>query len=442
MADQVERLKPKPRAKVRYETLTIAATVTKGGALAAQRLLWELLDSGDWAEPWVLKQLPDSPSTPRDFLRSAVMGPLQKSTSTATLWADTLLFMQKYLYHHIYAGTIGIEPGDLIEDPIEALPTMFGRYLQVASLGLQHMAEYRQTGLNPVAATWGNLTAKVEDWRGLGPEEREERKEEGYFDPWHPDGWGMDVAKAWLALRKVRKLLALSHDPKLSQRQVYNKARGAEPPVRQVVLPREITHDLDPIQLEQLRAVPFLSIEGDGDSEYMEVQVKMEIWPACPGCRRPMFVSGDYTYWCPVCAELHTEHAQKVFWYWRYGDSEDGVGEDWLPILEPTMVFQDALVHTVQLGPLIGTVYDMMVIPSAFAQWQADHGIREIPAGHGIYTHRKDPGMRVRMLWEGDEDFCGIVLEPGENYLLDLKDENGRYIERMFPKDQYEQTVG
>ena len=115
---QVERLRSEARSKVRLAGLGFAATGAKGSALAAQRLLWELLASGDWAEERVIKATGVTARGPREFVRGVVKDTLGMDDTTATMWADTFIFMHDYLYNPIYSSAIGIEEGTLVDDPL------------------------------------------------------------------------------------------------------------------------------------------------------------------------------------------------------------------------------------------------------------------------------------------------------------------------------------
>lgn len=420
------------RARVYYDGVSIGLQLSEGNAHAAVQLLWDLLASGDWVD--ALAYLPINVDAPREFIRVVVLEVMKRDTTTATMWADTFMLMHDYLYSAIYANALGLKEGDIPEDPHEALLTMFGRYKQIASPCLHRMNQYEKLGLSPIAATWENLSRRLEDWSKLSQGQIVDRIRANAFDPLHPRGEELPMSRAYLALRDVRRMLDLAHNKDLSQRQVYNKARESEPEIRPLIFRREWMFGLDAMQLAALRSLGWILMEGEEDTQMYEVQIKLELWPVCPECqdRLAIYPGEPEPFWCLECVHGYVEgqELQEELWYWRKADPESGFDDDWLAIAGLKKEPKGALVETHTVGPLTAVVYSVLVPWAQIHQWKEDT-LMPVDGDTSMvgkrYHHLDYPSMIIEVVEEVSATRVkGYIVEPGECKLEQYQATNDR----------------
>ena len=183
-------------------------------------------------------------------------------------------------------------------------------------------------------------------------------------------------------------------------------------------------------------------IQGDVGAEFIEIEVKLELWPICSDCSTPLHVSGQWDSYCSQCQQSVTPTQTVQSWAWRWGDEEAGVDVEWQGIAPPdTSKFDEGLMTAVEFGPLIGSVYSFIIPPARFHSWKARTKIVELASGPGIYAHRDYPLMRIRMLWDTDEEVHGTVIQEG-NSPWSTMGEDGEIAEYDWFKADLVHTLG
>lgn len=418
----VESFKPDVRGKIRFIGMEDAFRAGRGSALAAHTLLWDLLDSGDWAEPAVYKRLGVDATHPKHFLRVVIQDHINKDASTATLWTDAMLFMKDYLYHPYYRNILSLKPGDVPETPYLALLHKFGRYVQIASPCLKAMARYKWS---EVGLTWEQLVEKARNFQNMSAKEQEKLEAEGYFDPY---GYGSDwspLPQAYQSLLAVREMLNLVNDVEKSQRQIYNEARNANPSVTPVILPHYVWLHLTAEQVASLRTVSFIHLEGDLESGMVEVRIRLEMWPACPQCKAILGIeiAEETPLVCFDCSKRYLEAERYLErWMMQVADPETGVYGEWEPIKAPKSL-DGGMAETLEIAGIVVVSYQFFIEPAKYWQWRADSGIEELAAEPDepaditgmIFRHESHKGLMIRVTQYVPDDgkIWGTIVESG-----------------------------